>query len=88
MREEYEALLGPALVELPGSLESARWFQALKLSPPYMGEGVGEAGLELFSSPAVLLSVGTSMVLYMLAWAAPEPLLQGAGGSPSQWPCC
>ena len=78
VREEYEALLGPALVELPGSLESARWFQALKLSPRYMGEGVREAALELFSSPAVLLSVGTSMVLYMLAWAAPEPLFSKA----------
>jgi A nuclease family of the HNH/ENDO VII superfamily with conserved AHH len=78
VREEYEALLGPALVELPGSLESARWFQALKLSPRYMEEGVREAALELFSSPAVLLSVGTSMMLYMLAWAAPEPLLSKA----------
>ena len=78
VREEYEALLGPALVELPGSLESARWFQALKLSPRHMGEGVREAALELFSSPVVLLSVGVSMMLYMLAWAAPEPLLSKA----------
>ncbi|KFA93101.1 hypothetical protein [Archangium violaceum] len=76
VREEYEALLGPALVELPDSLESARWFQALKLSPHYMGAGVREAALELFGSPAVLLSVGTSMVLYMMAWAAPEPALK------------
>ncbi|MFY0527177.1 AHH domain-containing protein [Archangium gephyra] len=78
VREEYEALLGPALVGLPGSLESARWFQALKLSPRYMGEGVREAALELFSAPAVLLAVGTSLVLYMVAWAAPEPLFSKA----------
>ncbi|HZH15115.1 MAG TPA: AHH domain-containing protein [Archangium sp.] len=78
VREEYEALLGAALVGLPGSLESARWFQALKLSPRYMGAGVREAALELFSSPAVLLSVGTSLVLYMVAWAAPEPLFSKA----------
>ena len=78
VREEYEALLGAPLVGLPGSLESARWFQALKLSPRYMGEGVREAAVELFSSPAVLLSVGTSMVLYMMAWAAPEPLFSKA----------
>ncbi|OJT26771.1 hypothetical protein BO221_01730 [Archangium sp. Cb G35] len=78
VREEYEALLGAPLMELPGSLESARWFQALKLSPRYMGAGVREAALELFSSPAVLLSVGTSMVLYMMAWAAPEPLFSKA----------
>jgi hypothetical protein len=78
VREEYEALLGPALVELPGSLESARWFQALRLSPRYMGEGVREAAQELFSAPAVLLAVGTSLVLYMVAWAAPEPLFSKA----------
>ncbi|MFE8603474.1 AHH domain-containing protein [Archangium violaceum] len=78
VREEYEALLGPSLVELPGSLESARWFQALKLSPRYMGEGVHEAAVELFSSPAVLLSVGTSLALYALAWAAPEPVFSKA----------
>ncbi|AKI99779.1 HNH/ENDO VII superfamily nuclease [Archangium gephyra] len=78
VREEYEALLGTSLLGLPGSLESARWFQALKLSPRYMGAGVREAALELFGSPAVLLSVGTSMVLYMMAWAAPEPLFSKA----------
>ncbi|MCY1074185.1 AHH domain-containing protein [Archangium lansingense] len=78
VREEYEALLGPALVELPGTLESAKWFQALKLSPNYMGEGVREAALELFSSPTVLLSVGLSMMLYALAWAAPEPVFSKA----------
>ncbi|OJT16229.1 hypothetical protein BO221_50965 [Archangium sp. Cb G35] len=78
MREAYEALLGAPLVGLPGSLESARWFQALKLSPRYMGVGVREAALELFGSPAVLLSVGTSMVLYMVAWAAREPLFSKA----------
>ncbi|MCY1080714.1 hypothetical protein OV287_40350 [Archangium sp. miwbw1] len=78
VREEYEELLGPAQVQLPGTLESARWFQALMLSPRYMGEGVREAALELFSSPAVLLSVGTSMMLYMLAWAVPEPVFSKA----------
>ncbi|MCY1080710.1 AHH domain-containing protein [Archangium lansingense] len=78
VREEYEELLGPAQVQLPGTLESARWFQALRLSPRYMGEGVREAALELFSSPAVLLSVGTSMMLYMLAWAVPEPVFSKA----------
>ncbi|WP_052519117.1 AHH domain-containing protein [Archangium violaceum] len=32
----------------------------------------------MFSSPAVLLSVGTSLALYMLAWAAPEPVFSKA----------
>jgi hypothetical protein len=63
---------------LPPSLESARWFQALKLSPRYMGEGVREAAVEMFNSPAVASSVGMSMMLYMVAWAAPEPLFSKA----------
>ncbi|OJH42185.1 hypothetical protein BON30_02935 [Cystobacter ferrugineus] len=78
VREQDEAALGAALVGLPVSLESARWFQALQLSPRYMGQGVREAARELFSSPAVLLSVGSSMMLYLLAWAAPEPVFSKA----------
>ncbi|QRK07433.1 AHH domain-containing protein [Archangium violaceum] len=78
VREAYEVLYGPSLVELPASLESARWFQALKLSPRYMGDGVREAAVEMFSSPAVVLSVGMSMMLYMMAWAAPEPVFSKA----------
>jgi hypothetical protein len=74
VREQYEALLGPSEMPLPTSLESARWFQALKLSPPYMAEGVREAAVEMFSSPAVLLSVSVSMLIYAMAWAAPEPV--------------
>lgn len=37
-REEFEAMYGPSVFALPTSLESARWFQALKLSPRYMGD--------------------------------------------------
>jgi hypothetical protein len=78
VREQDEAVLGAALVGLPATLENARWFQALQLSPRYMGQGVREAAGELFSSPAVLLSVGSSMMLYLLAWAAPEPVFSKA----------
>ena len=78
VREEYEALYGPSSLPLPSSLENARWFQALKLSPRYMGEGVREAAVELFSSPTVALSVAMSMTLYMAAWAAPEPVFSKA----------
>ncbi|HYO54268.1 AHH domain-containing protein, partial [Archangium sp.] len=63
---------------LTGSLESARWFEALKLSPRYMGEGVREAAVEMFSSRAVVLSVGMAMLLYRMAWAAPEPVFSKA----------
>ncbi|HYO56718.1 AHH domain-containing protein [Archangium sp.] len=86
VREEYEAILGGAQVPLPGSLESARWFQALKLSPRYMGDGVREAAVEMFSSRAVVLSVGMAMVLYMMAWAAPEPVFSKAyAGAVTLW---
>ncbi|PTL85086.1 AHH domain-containing protein [Vitiosangium sp. GDMCC 1.1324] len=78
VREAYEALYGPPLVTLPTSLESARWLQALKLSPRYMGDGVREAAVEMFSSRTVLLSVGMSMMLYVMAWAAPEPVFSKA----------
>lgn len=78
IRAQDEAVLGAALVRLPETLENARWFQALRLSPPYMGQGVREAATELFNSPAVLLSVGSSMMLYLLAWAAPEPVFSKA----------
>jgi hypothetical protein len=79
-REEFEAMYGDgtSVLALPASLESARWFQALKLSPRYMEGGVREAALEMFSSQAVLLSVGMSLVLYMVAWAAPEPVFTKA----------
>ncbi|ATB35125.1 RhsD protein [Cystobacter fuscus] len=78
VREEFEERYGPPLVSPPSSLESARWFQALKLSPRYMGDGAREAAVEMFKSPAMLLSVGMSMMLYMMAWAAPEPVFSKA----------
>jgi hypothetical protein len=78
VREEFEAMYGPPLVSPPSSLESARWFQALKLSTRYMGDGAREAAVEMFKSPAMLLSVGMSMMLYMMAWAAPEPVFSKA----------
>jgi hypothetical protein len=78
VREQYEALYGPSALPVPPSLESARWFQALALSPRYMDEGVREAAVELFNSPTVLLSVAMSMLLYMTAWAAPEPIFSKA----------
>lgn len=78
VRTQYETLLGPSEIPLPTSLESARWFHALKLSPRYMGDGVREAAMEMFSSPTVLLSVSMSLVIYAMAWAAPEPVFSKA----------
>ncbi|WP_375768059.1 hypothetical protein NR798_41310 [Archangium gephyra] len=55
-------------------LEQSRLLRALKLSPRYMGEGVREAALEMFASPAFVVSVYLSMLVYFAAWMAPEPL--------------
>ncbi|WP_309891359.1 hypothetical protein [Archangium sp.] len=76
VRAGYEELYGPSSLPLPSSLENSRWFLALKRSPHYMDEGVREAAMQLLSSPAVAYSMALSMMLYMAAWAAPEPALK------------
>ncbi len=53
-------------------------YQALKLSPRYMGAGVRKAARELFSSPVFVASVCLSVGLYFAAWLAPEPLFSKA----------
>jgi len=78
LREEFVSRYGPSVVPLPGSLETSPVFLALKLSPRYMGEGVREAGRELFSLPVFLSSVALSVLVYFSAWLAPEPLFTKA----------
>ncbi len=86
LHADYEELFGPSSLPLPSSLESSRWFQALKLSPRYMDDGVREAAMELLSSPAVAYSMALSMMLYMAAWAAPEPVFSKAfAGAVTLW---
>jgi hypothetical protein len=81
VRAGYEELYGPSSLPLPSSLENSRWFLALKLSPRYMDEGVREAAMELLSSPTVAYSMALSVMLYMAAWAAPEPVFSKAFAS-------
>nr|WP_275439035.1 AHH domain-containing protein [Archangium violaceum] len=78
MRAAFVELQGPSSLPLAASLENSRWFQALKLSPRYMDEGVREAAMELLTSPTVAYSMAVSMMLYMAAWAAPEPVFSKA----------
>lgn len=78
LREEFLSRFGPSRLPLPESLEASPVFQALKLSPRYMGEGVREAAHELFTSPVFLTSVGLSVFFYFAAWLAPEPLFTKA----------
>jgi hypothetical protein len=78
LRGDFEERFGPSSLPLPSSLEDSRWFQALELSPRYMDEGVREAAMELLSSRTVAYSMALSMMLYMAAWAAPEPIFSKA----------
>ncbi|HEX8438769.1 AHH domain-containing protein [Archangium sp.] len=74
----HEEILGPSALPLSSSLANSRWFQAFKLSPRYMDEGVREAAIELLGSPTVAYSMALSMMLYMAAWAVPEPVFSKA----------
>ena len=78
LREEFLSHFGPPLVPLPGSLTASRLFLALQLSTRYMHEGIREAALALFTSPAFVTSVCLSIVVYFAAWLAPEPLFSKA----------
>ncbi|PTL78236.1 AHH domain-containing protein [Vitiosangium sp. GDMCC 1.1324] len=77
IRKDHEALYGTGRFDLalPDNLENSRFFQALRLSPQYMGEGAREAAMELFNSPVFIVSMAASMTLYLVALAAPEPFL-------------
>lgn len=88
IRKDYEELYGkePSALALTSNLENSRFFQALRLSPQYMGEGAREAAEELFSSPAFIVSMAASMTLYLAALAAPEPFLsKGLVAAVSLW---
>ena len=78
LRGQFLDRFGSSLVPLPDSLEHSRFFQALKLSPQYMGAGIREAAQELFSSPLFVASVSLSVLVYFAAWLAPEPLFSKA----------
>ncbi|HYO58311.1 hypothetical protein [Archangium sp.] len=78
IRQDYEALYGsPQAPRAPlsANLEDSRFFQALRLSPQYMQEGVRETATELFNSPVFIASMAVSVTLYLAALVAPEPFL-------------
>ncbi len=78
LRQEFLAKYGPSRLPLPGSLEHSRLFLALQRSPRYMGPGIRDAAEELFRSPVFLASVTLSVVVYLAAWALPEPVFSKA----------
>jgi hypothetical protein len=78
LRREYTARYGEPLVPLPESLMQSPLVMALRLSPRYMPEGMREGAEELFSDPAFLAGMAVSLIVYVAAWAAPEPLFTKA----------
>ncbi|HYO66432.1 MAG TPA: hypothetical protein VEU33_10145 [Archangium sp.] len=78
MRQEFLSRFGPPLLPLPESLVSSRLFLALQLSTRYMADGIREAAVALFTSPAFVISVCLSIVVYFSAWLAPEPFFSKA----------
>ncbi|HEX8819810.1 MAG TPA: AHH domain-containing protein [Archangium sp.] len=79
LREQYqESYGGLPKYPLPEKLEGSALLLVLRLSPNYMPEGVRDAAHELLKDPVFLASVASSLVLYGIAWAAPEPLFTKA----------
>jgi hypothetical protein len=78
LREQYIERYGVSSVPLPECLENSALLMALRLSPRYMPQGVREGAEELFKDPAFLAGVATSLVVYLIAWAAPEPVFSKA----------
>jgi hypothetical protein len=74
LREQFIARYGTPLVPLPDCLEESALLMALRLSPRYMSAGMREAAEELFKDPVFLAGVATAIVVYLVAWIAPEPI--------------
>ncbi|ATB36382.1 putative lipoprotein [Cystobacter fuscus] len=78
LREQFTIRYGEALFPLPPCLENSPLLMALRLSPRYMPQGMKEGFETLVTDPAFLASMVTALVLYGIAWAAPEPLFTKA----------
>jgi hypothetical protein len=72
--EEFAARYGAEDLPPVEQMAGERVRLALELSTRYMGAGVREAARELFSDPLFVTGVTASLVLYLAAWAAPEPI--------------
>jgi hypothetical protein len=71
---EYAARYGAEELPPMEKMADARVRLALELSTRYMEAGVRDAARELFSDPLFVTGTVASLVLYMAAWAAPEPV--------------
>lgn len=78
LRQEYMARFGPPHLPLPATLEHSPLFLALRMSPRYMAPGFRDAAEEMFRSPAFLGGVTLAILVYLAAWALPEPVFSKA----------
>ncbi|WP_309892278.1 hypothetical protein [Archangium sp.] len=76
LRAQFTERYGQPILPLPPCLEDSSLLMALRLSPKHMPQGVREGVEELVKDPAFLAGMATALVLYGLAWAAPEPALK------------
>jgi hypothetical protein len=72
--EAYAARYGTEELPPLEQMADERIRLALALSPRYMDAGLRDAAQELFSDPLFITGVMASLVLYLSAWAAPEPI--------------
>jgi hypothetical protein len=72
--EQFAARYGAEELPPMEQLADERVRLALELSTRYMEAGVRDAARELFSDPLFVTGVTASLVLYLAAWAAPEPI--------------
>lgn len=75
---QYTERYGEPAVPMPDSLLESPLAMALRLSPRYMPEGIREGWEELVRDPAFLAGLVVSLVAYVVAWAAPEPVFTKA----------
>lgn len=71
---DYASRYGTDWLPSPSQLEEQRFRLALQLSPKYMPEGFRAAAQELLTDPLFVTGVMASLVFYLVAWTAPEPL--------------
>jgi hypothetical protein len=81
---EYAARYGAEELPPVEKLSDERVRLALELSTRYMEAGVRDAARKLFSDPLFVTGVMASLVLYMAAWAAPEPIFTKLDGDRSE----
>ncbi|QRN95471.1 AHH domain-containing protein [Archangium violaceum] len=72
--QDYANRYGTARLPIPSQIEEHRFRLALQLAPKYMPDGFRDAAQELLTDPLFVTGVLASLMFYLAAWMAPEPL--------------